>query len=152
MAVWDLLAENRRPRKYCAGQLLYLQGTLPECFYYLISGSVRSFISTSSGEERVLTIHRPGDPGHAVLFRRLSPSHLRHDIGGLSGFDGEPGAAGQRLPAAPGVSPAYAPIPGPDGADAVRPCGSCLPARPAAGGPVAAKSTRIRKRRYPFYP
>ena len=69
MAVWDLLAENRRPRKYCAGQLLYLQGTLPECFYYLISGSVRSFISTSSGEERVLTIHRPGDlMGEASFF------------------------------------------------------------------------------------
>lgn len=69
MAVWDLLAEGRSPRKYRTGQLVYLQGTRPECFYYLISDSVRSFISTSSGEERVLTIHRSGDlMGEASFF------------------------------------------------------------------------------------
>lgn len=69
MAVWDLLAEGRSPRKYRAGQLVYLQGARPECFYYLISGSVRSFISTPSGEERVLTVHRSGDlMGEASFF------------------------------------------------------------------------------------
>lgn len=69
MAVWDVLSEGRSPRKYHAGHLLYLQGTVPECFYYLISGSVRSFISTSSGEERVLTVHRSGDlMGEASFF------------------------------------------------------------------------------------
>lgn len=69
MAAWDLLAEGRSPRKYRAGQMVYLQGTPPECFYYLISGSVRSFISSSSGEERVLTIHRAGDlMGEASFF------------------------------------------------------------------------------------
>lgn len=69
MAAWDLLAEGRSPRRYRAGQLVYLQGTQAECFYYLISGSVRSFISTGSGEERVLTIHRSGDlMGEASFF------------------------------------------------------------------------------------
>ena len=69
MAVWDLLAEGRSPRKYHAGQMVYLQGAHPECFYYLISGSVRSFISSSSGEERVLAIHRSGDlMGEASFF------------------------------------------------------------------------------------
>lgn len=69
MAEWDLLAEGRRPRKYRAGQLVYLQGTHPDCFYYLASGSVRSFISSSSGEERVLTVHRAGDlMGEASFF------------------------------------------------------------------------------------
>ena len=69
MAVWDLLTEGRRPRSYRAGQLVYLQGTHPECFFYLISGSVRSFISSSSGGERVLTIHRAGDlMGEASFF------------------------------------------------------------------------------------
>ena len=69
MAVWDLLAEGRSPRKYHAGQMVYLQGARPECFYYLISGSVRSFISSSSGEERVLAIHRSGDlMGEASFF------------------------------------------------------------------------------------
>ncbi len=69
MAVWDLLAEGRRPRKYRAGQLVYLQGARPDRFYYLISGSVRSFISTGDGEERVLAVHRAGDlMGEASFF------------------------------------------------------------------------------------
>ena len=69
MAEWDLLAEGRSPRKYRAGQLVYLQGTYPDCFFYLVSGSVRSFISSSSGEERVLTVHRAGDlMGEASFF------------------------------------------------------------------------------------
>ena len=69
MTEWDLLAEGRSPRKYRAGQLVYLQGTYPDCFFYLVSGSVRSFISSSSGEERVLTVHRTGDlMGEASFF------------------------------------------------------------------------------------
>lgn len=69
MADWDLLADGRSPRKYRTGQLVYLQGTHPDHFYYLISGSVRSFISSSSGEERVLTVHRAGDlMGEASFF------------------------------------------------------------------------------------
>ena len=69
MAEWDLLMEGRIPRKYHAGQLVYLQGTHPDCFFYLVSGSVRSFISSSSGEERVLTVHRAGDlMGEASFF------------------------------------------------------------------------------------
>ena len=69
MTEWDLLAEGRSPRKYRAGQLVYLQGPCPDCFFYLVSGSVRSFISSSSGEERVLTVHRAGDlMGEASFF------------------------------------------------------------------------------------
>ena len=69
MAVWDLLSEGQSPRKYRAGQLVYLQGTRPQCFYYLAAGSVRSFISTDSGEERVLTVHQTGDlMGEASFF------------------------------------------------------------------------------------
>ena len=69
MAEWDLLTEGRSPRKYRTGQLVYLQGTRPDCFFYLVSGSVRSFISSSSGEERVLTVHRAGDlMGEASFF------------------------------------------------------------------------------------
>ncbi len=69
MAVWDPLAEGRAPRTYRAGQLVYLQGASPDCFYYLVSGSVRSFISTPAGEERVLAVHRAGDlMGEASFF------------------------------------------------------------------------------------
>ena len=66
---WSVLAEGRQPRRYTAGQFIYLQGTYPEYIYYLSSGTARSFISTQSGEERVLTIHRPGDlMGEASFF------------------------------------------------------------------------------------
>lgn len=69
MAIFDILAEGQTPRSYQSGQMIYLQGTHPDCFYYLVSGSVRSFISTQSGEERVLTVHRPGDlMGEASFF------------------------------------------------------------------------------------
>lgn len=69
MTNWELLAEGRTPRRYRAGQLVYLQGAPPDCFYYLTFGSVRSFISTRSGEERVLAIHRAGDlMGEASFF------------------------------------------------------------------------------------
>ena len=66
---WSVLAEGRQPRRHQPGQLIYLQGTQPHCFYYLLSGTARSFISTLSGEERVLTVHRPGDlMGEASFF------------------------------------------------------------------------------------
>ena len=69
MADWKLLAEGRAPRPYRAGQLVYLQGTRPDHFYYLVSGSVRSFISSGDGEERVLAVHRSGDlMGEASFF------------------------------------------------------------------------------------
>lgn len=69
MSTWTALAEGQLPRVYSAGQMIYLQGTHPEYFYYLISGTVRSFISTGRGEERVLTIHRAGDlMGEASFF------------------------------------------------------------------------------------
>ena len=69
MADWNLLAEGRCPRRCRAGQIIYLQGARPDCFYYLVSGSVRSFISTGGGEERVLAVHRAGDlMGEASFF------------------------------------------------------------------------------------
>ena len=69
MPIWDLLGEGRQPRIYAAGQLIYLQGTAPDHFYYLQQGEVRSFLSLDSGEERVLTIHRTGDlMGEASFF------------------------------------------------------------------------------------
>ena len=69
MPIWDLLGEGRQPKAYTAGQLIYLQGTQPDCFYYLQQGEVRSFLSLDSGEERVLTVHRSGDlMGEASFF------------------------------------------------------------------------------------
>lgn len=67
--IWAPLAEDRHPKTYEPGQLIYLQGTEADRFYYLISGTCRSYISSESGGERVLTVHRPGDlMGEASFF------------------------------------------------------------------------------------
>lgn len=67
--IWAPLAEGQVPRVYAPGQLIYLQGTRAEVFYYLLSGTARSYISSESGGERVLTTHRPGDlMGEASFF------------------------------------------------------------------------------------
>ena len=103
MAEWDLLSEGRSPRKYRAGQLVYLQGTHPDCFFYLISGSVRSFISSSSGEERVLTVHRAGDlMGEASFFdgcSRVTSAMALEECLILTVDQGQLDAAFQRHPA-----------------------------------------------------
>lgn len=102
MADWNLLAEGRSPRRYRAGQLVYLQGAQPDCFYYLVSGSVRSFISTGSGEERVLTIHRSGDlMGEASFFDgcpRVTSAMALEDCRILTVDRGQLDAAFQRHP------------------------------------------------------
>ena len=102
MADWNLLAEGRTPRKYRAGQMVYLQGTRPECFYYLISGSVRSFISTGGGEERVLAVHRSGDlMGEASFFDgcpRVTSAMALEDCLILTVDRGQLDAAFQRHP------------------------------------------------------
>lgn len=63
------LAEGRRPRHCRAGQVLYLQGSVADEFYYLVSGTARSYISSPAGGERSLTIHHAGDlMGEASFF------------------------------------------------------------------------------------
>lgn len=67
--IWAPLAEGRTPKCYAPGQLIYLQGTHADAFYYLLSGTVRSYISSEAGGERVLTTHRAGDlMGEASFF------------------------------------------------------------------------------------
>lgn len=69
MAQWDIFARGQTPKLYTKGQMIYLQGEHPHHFYYLVSGSVRSFLSTPEGDERILTIHRSGDlMGEASFF------------------------------------------------------------------------------------
>lgn len=69
MTLWQPLAEGCEPRVYAPGQLIYLQGEQPLEFYYLLSGTARSFLSSRSGEERVLALHRGGGlMGEASFF------------------------------------------------------------------------------------
>lgn len=69
MSVFSPLAEGRHPKTYQPGQIIYLQGTRAEEFYYLLQGTARSFITSHAGGERVLTIHHTGDlMGEASFF------------------------------------------------------------------------------------
>ena len=71
MNIWSPLAERQTPRTYAPGQLIYLQGTEAQEFYYILSGTVRCFISSAEGDERILTLHRGGELiGEAAFFDR----------------------------------------------------------------------------------
>lgn len=66
---WSPLAEGRRLQTYEPGQFIYQQGETPSCFYYLVSGSARSILTSESGGERILTNHHPGGlMGEASFF------------------------------------------------------------------------------------
>ncbi len=66
---WAPLAQGRQGKQYAPGQMIYLQGTEANEFYYLLEGIARSYISSPGGSELVLTLHRAGDlMGEASFF------------------------------------------------------------------------------------
>ena len=69
---WRAFAE-RRPSVRCSpGHLIYLQGAEANCFYYLKTGEVKSFIQSAGGAERVLNVYRAGSLfGEAAFFDGL---------------------------------------------------------------------------------
>lgn len=67
--IWAPLAEGRQAKSYGPGQMIYLQDTEAREFYYLLEGTARSYISSPSGAELVLTQHQAGDlMGEASFF------------------------------------------------------------------------------------
>lgn len=67
--IWAPFAEGRTPKRYAAGQLIYLQGTQAMQFYYILRGTARCFMASEDGDERTLTLHRAGDlMGEAAFF------------------------------------------------------------------------------------
>ena len=68
---WAPLAEGQNPRRYEPGQIIYLQGAEAAQFYYILSGTVKCFLSSAEGDERILTLHHGGDLiGEAAFFDR----------------------------------------------------------------------------------
>ncbi len=69
---WSALAEGQALKLYQPGQLVYLQGEEPECFYYLAEGRVKSFLQSENGDERVLNLYEAGSLfGEASFFDGL---------------------------------------------------------------------------------
>ncbi|MPN11067.1 CRP-like cAMP-activated global transcriptional regulator [bioreactor metagenome] len=67
--VWQPLARGRRPTVYAPGQTIYAQGTEATRFYYILDGKAKAFLTSPSGDERVLTYYRQGDlMGEAAFF------------------------------------------------------------------------------------
>lgn len=66
---WTPLADGQPTQHKEPGQLIYLQDTRAECFYYIVSGTVKCFISSPEGEERILTLPHAGELiGEAAFF------------------------------------------------------------------------------------
>lgn len=71
-ALWQSFAEGRAAVRCAPGHLIYLQGTTATCFYYLKSGSVKSFVQSEEGNERQLRIYTAGSLiGAAAFFDEL---------------------------------------------------------------------------------
>lgn len=69
--IWAPLAEGRHSQRWEPGQLIYLQDTEAKEFYYILSGTVKCFISSPDGDERTLTRHHGGELiGEAAFFDR----------------------------------------------------------------------------------
>ena len=70
--IWTPLGEGLPTLHKEPGQLIYLQDTRAECFYYIVSGTVKCFISSPDGEERTLTLPHGGEiTGEAAFFDRM---------------------------------------------------------------------------------
>jgi CRP/FNR family transcriptional regulator len=70
--IWAPFREARQAQHYAAGQLIYLQDTPAEGFYYLCSGRVNAFLSSEEGDERVLAVYQSGNLfGEASFFNEM---------------------------------------------------------------------------------
>ncbi|MFI3252913.1 MAG: Crp/Fnr family transcriptional regulator [Eubacteriales bacterium] len=69
---WLPMVENRPVLRYPSGYFIYQQECQANCFYYLKSGKVKSFIQSEEGQERVLHIYHSGAIfGEAAFFDEL---------------------------------------------------------------------------------
>lgn len=67
--IWTPLADGQPIQHKEPGQLIYLQDTRADCFYYIVSGTVKCFISSPEGDERILTLPHAGELiGEAAFF------------------------------------------------------------------------------------
>lgn len=71
-SAWKVLEKSQFPRIYRAGEMVYLQGTQADRFYYLQSGKVKIFLHSEDGAEKTLNVLEPGNIfGEASFFDEL---------------------------------------------------------------------------------
>ena len=70
--VWAPFAQHYASVRYAPNQMIYLQDSQADCFYYLKFGQVRTFISSEDGTEKVLNVYRQGNLfGEAAFFDEM---------------------------------------------------------------------------------
>lgn len=70
--IWEPFAQHYDAAHYVPGQMVYLQESAANYFYYLKSGRVKTFISSEDGSEKALTIYQAGNLfGEAAFFDEL---------------------------------------------------------------------------------
>lgn len=66
--LWEPFAQHRAPVRCAPGHLIYLQDTTATCFYYLKSGTVKSYAQSEDGSERLLRLYPAGSLLGAAAF------------------------------------------------------------------------------------
>lgn len=67
--IWAPFAQHYDASHYVPNQMIYFQESQADCFYYLQSGRVKTFISSEDGSEKALTVYRAGSLfGEAAFF------------------------------------------------------------------------------------
>lgn len=70
--IWEPFACHYDASHFVPGQMIYLQESTANYFYYLKSGRVKTFISSEDGTEKVLTIYQAGNLfGEAAFFDEM---------------------------------------------------------------------------------
>lgn len=70
--LWRTFAESRGAVGCAPGHLIYLQGSTATCFYYLKTGTVKSYTQSEDGAERILRLYSAGSLiGAAAFFDEL---------------------------------------------------------------------------------
>lgn len=70
--IWAPFAQHYDASHYVPNQMIYFQESRADCFYYLKSGRVKTFISSEDGSEKALTVYRAGNLfGEAAFFDEM---------------------------------------------------------------------------------
>ena len=121
---WAPLAEGQTPRIYAPGQLIYLQGTEADVFYYLLSGKARSYISSASGGGAG-TCHPPlrRPDGRGIFFDACPRVSSAVAVTECRVVSVDRDRLDRIFRAHPSLVSPDAPVPGPHGADTLQPRG-----------------------------
>lgn len=70
--IWLPFAQHYESTRFIKNQMIYFQDSGADCFYYLKSGRVKTYISSEDGTEKSLTVYHAGSIfGEAAFFGEM---------------------------------------------------------------------------------